>query len=689
MNFLSPAFLFGALAVAAPILFHLIRRTTREVKPFSSLMFLRPTPPRVTSRSRLENLWLLLLRCLVLLALALGFARPFFRNHSIESAGSSGAGRHVVLLIDTSASMRRDGLWKQALAKAGAVLDSATPEDVFTVATFDRAPRTILTSNAWEDQSPPNRVQSAKDRLAGISPGWGGTDLGAAAQMALGALDEVGKAKARTPEIVIISDLQEGSRMEALQAIEWPKEVHVKFEPVASRAASNASIQWLSGGESQDLVWKNEAMRIRVTNAPDAKKEMFRMTSDGEKGGGQDVYVPAGQSRVMNIPSPSDGSQKLSLTGDEERFDNEIWLLAPKPRRIPILFLGNDANDDSKQALFYLLRAFKDTAGEAYEISAYPSEKALPTFVLQQAKLLVIGNGASDAQMSAARNFAHDGRMVLVALESVESAGPLRKILGIADLRITEDASREYSLLAQIDFRHPVFAPFADPRFSDFTKIHFWNHRRVDAAEIPGARVLASFDNRDPAVIHVPMGEGGVMVFTSSWRPADSQLALSTKFLPLMNAIAEESAGLPPAHAQYFVGDEVTMPPSVSALTAEMPDGTSANTGGGGKFSATTQPGIYAVEPGGHRFVVNLDPEESRLAPVPPDRFAALGVPLTPVLLSQPQYESAVERAKSADAEQKQKLWRWMVIAAVIILLAETVAAARLSTPRTSTGATP
>ena len=55
---------------------------------FSSLMFLRPTPPRVTRRRKLEHLFLLLLRCLCLLLLATGFARPFFSNNSaLPAAG--------------------------------------------------------------------------------------------------------------------------------------------------------------------------------------------------------------------------------------------------------------------------------------------------------------------------------------------------------------------------------------------------------------------------------------------------------------------------------------------------------------------------------------------------------------------------------------------------------------------------
>src|SRR6266568_402696 len=104
MNFLAPLFLLGGLAVALPVIFHLIRRTTRERKSFSSLMFLMPSPPRLTRRSRLEHLLLLLLRCGVLCLLALGFARPFIKK-AVPPAPPSAA-RRLLLLVDTSASMR-------------------------------------------------------------------------------------------------------------------------------------------------------------------------------------------------------------------------------------------------------------------------------------------------------------------------------------------------------------------------------------------------------------------------------------------------------------------------------------------------------------------------------------------------------------------------------------------------------
>src|SRR4029434_514769 len=101
MSFLAPLFLLGAAAIIGPIIFHLIRQTTREKTPFSTLMFLEPTPPRITRRSRLENLWLLLLRCLIIGLIAFAFARPFFRQTAANTAASSGKQR-AVILVDTS-----------------------------------------------------------------------------------------------------------------------------------------------------------------------------------------------------------------------------------------------------------------------------------------------------------------------------------------------------------------------------------------------------------------------------------------------------------------------------------------------------------------------------------------------------------------------------------------------------------
>src|SRR5438552_2628212 len=177
MSFLAPLFLLGAVAVSLPIIFHLIRRTTRERTPFSSLMFLQPSPPRLTRRSRLEHILLLLLRCLVICLLALGFARPFFKK-PVNAAPSSAQARKVVVLLDTSASMRREGLWTEAQTRVEALLRGASGADQFALFTFDRQVNPIISFEQWNGLPAGERAALASRKLSEISPDWSATLLG-------------------------------------------------------------------------------------------------------------------------------------------------------------------------------------------------------------------------------------------------------------------------------------------------------------------------------------------------------------------------------------------------------------------------------------------------------------------------------------------------------------------------------
>src|SRR5205085_2918533 len=100
MSFLTPLFLVGAAAIAAPIIFHLIRRTVKDRVRFSTLMFLKESPPRLTKRSHLENILLLILRCAVICLLAISFARPYFQRAANEPPKPL-AGQRTVILLDT------------------------------------------------------------------------------------------------------------------------------------------------------------------------------------------------------------------------------------------------------------------------------------------------------------------------------------------------------------------------------------------------------------------------------------------------------------------------------------------------------------------------------------------------------------------------------------------------------------
>src|SRR6202008_3161474 len=105
MSFLNPFLLFGSLALAIPVLIHLVRREKSEIVPFSSLMFLLKVPKRAIRQQKIKNLLLMALRLLILALLVASFTRPYITAPAIPEA-PTGSDRGIVLLLDNSYSMQ-------------------------------------------------------------------------------------------------------------------------------------------------------------------------------------------------------------------------------------------------------------------------------------------------------------------------------------------------------------------------------------------------------------------------------------------------------------------------------------------------------------------------------------------------------------------------------------------------------
>lgn len=713
MSFLAPLFLLGGLALAGPLIFHLIRRHTRERVRFGSLMFLQPTPPRLTERRRLEHWLLLLLRLLALAFIAFAFARPWWRENIEAAEGPAGAGQRVLVLLDVSASLHRGDLWEEAKEKAFAAFDALGPADSGALMTFAQDATVRLDFNTWRQTPLPERRPLVRERLAQVALTWGGTALGSALRQAAEQLSEVADEPGTTPppgRLVVVSDFQEGSRIADLQGFEWPQQVKVVLEPVGQSAPANAGVQLAADGSARGFEPTTSA-RVRVSNTIKATQEIFQLGWMADEkaetflGTAQDVTVAAGQQRIATVPwpevsAPSELPPLLQLRGDHEPFDNTLYVLPPATRRVPVVHFGSAEADDQKQPLFFLKRALPDTAALAVEVEAYAPDSLVTPETLKRAALVFVTGSASEAQIDALRGYVQAGQTAVVALTSLEMIPQLARLSGVAQeaLGAEEIIPPQYAMWAQVDLQHPLLAPFAEPRFSDFTKIRFWKYRRLNTSAWPGARVLASFDSGAPALLEVPVGRGRLVVLTAGWHPADSQLALSTKFPPLLASLLEWVGGGVAARLHYVVGEAVLpsrlgFPGLAEAKsTVIAPDGTTHELTGDEAFTATQQPGFYQIVRGEEKrlFAINLDPAESRTAPLPFDELERLGVPLAgSAAASVPAASTAaLELATAQEAERRQQLWRWLLAAALGVLILETWLAgftARHAAPQAST----
>lgn len=724
MSFLTPLYLLGALAVGLPILFHLIRRTPRGRQLFSSVMFLAPSPPRITRRSRIEHWLLLALRALAICLLAAAFARPFLREQSAADA-TDGTGRWIAVLLDTSASMRRSGLWDEAVARLEDLLESAGAHDRVALYKFDDRLQERFSWEAWSALEPDQRAAAAQAAVSGDSPTWRGTDLGRALVTVADSLEDVAGTERETAprEIVVVSDLVSGCRLEALQNFDWPGGVLVRLERLGTDLdPTNAGLHVSSDAASDDA-----SLRVRVTNSADSRREQFRVRwgddfgpplpagarHDGGNAGpplvpeadqttvassppaaALEVYVPPGQSRVIRAPeaASSPRASRLVLEGDAHDFDNACYVARRLVRDVTIVYLGGDDPTDATQYRYFVEPLFPSAKARTVRVLDWDFESpSLPESATGLQMVLLTEPPRPD-QVAALRSYLEAGGLIVLVPRNVNDCAAIYDLAGAAPQPAAEAEIDSYAMVGEVDFTHPVFAPLADPRFSDFTKLHFWKYRRIDADALPGCRVLARFDSGDPLLAEVPLGQGRLVFLASGWNRADSQLAVWSKFVPLMNGLLEYGSGQMERPAQFVVGQEIDL-----ALLAGSRDIFTALRRPGGAVtplspSAATlsdleQPGTYTLigtSSGGRlevRFAVNLPPAESRTDPLPLEALEAAGV-LLAASDSATAIQAAADRERqlqNRELEGRQKLWRWLIVAAVVILLVETLLAGRLA----------
>ena len=615
MAFLAPLFLAGLAALALPVLLHLRKNRPKETVAFSSLMFFEDHPPITKRRARLQDVLLLILRCVALALMVLAFARPFFPAKEDSPAPVTGSTTHFIL-IDTSASMRGVPVEK-AIAAAREEIGKLPDDDAIALATFSDRLRILLDPVRARGIVPGERKSTAVSLLGEVKPDWQATHLDDAL------LSAVAAASGDAPlDIHLFSDLQKGATLDRLRGEPWPDALRIVLHPLAPEDGwTNAGVQMLPP--------EKQVRRARVTNAAGSAKSAFTLEWSGSTAKAA-ISVPAGESAIFDAPEGVPPEGKVTLTGDDHAFDNEAaWTTSALPV-VKIWHPDPSEATDTTETTYFLHRAMQPTADYAVEIvNAPPSE----------APALTISDG-KPGDIAALRRTIEGGGTALLALRDVGSARTLQELVGVANAKVTEAAVKDHARFGEIDFKSPVFAPFADPRYSDFSSIRIWRYRVLPETLMTPGKVLARFDSGDPAWVSYPVGKGTLHVMTTTWRPADSQLALTTKFAPLLHSLIANAG---PGSGLYFVGHE-----------------------------GIETPGIHAS--GNRRIALQIDPAESELTSLSEADLRALDLPLDEPVIA--KANAMTTTLSNAEQENRQRIGWWLLVAAALFYLAETAWAA-------------
>ncbi|MCA9065124.1 MAG: BatA domain-containing protein [Planctomycetaceae bacterium] len=738
--------LFAAVGIAAatvPVVLHMLRRSPSQMQEFSLVRFLRPSLPKMTKRSRIEHWPLLLLRILALLLIGVAFARPFQRI-AMSLLASRGDGDRIAILLDASASMRRDGIRDQLIQQLRRATEELSDRDVVSISQYSRSVKTLLSAEEWARTEPSARSALIEQVIKEYEPDWMDTRTAAAMLFAADDVTSENNAKMHPTarRVVLITDFQRGSQLDELRSAAWPEGVAVDLHIVNPLERGNAGVTLLD--ESPD-----EQTRIRVSNSLDAETVDFHLQPFDREGIslGEPISVSVAPGQRRSVIVPTVGPEGLapvagvSLEGDPHAYDNVVDLpMTLNPVRQIAHIGGTDFNNEESMR-YYLQRVIDGNHDLGIElVDVYqPDGVTLP--VAEDIRMVMITGPVAPDLVPSVRACLDRGGLVVAAVDSLETALSVQPILP-GTVEWNEAAVTDYAMFGRIDFEHPLFAAFSGVRFSDFSGIRFWHHRTLKTAETPSPyRTIAAFDNGDPMIAEFRTpASGRVMILTAGWHPGDSQWALSTRFPPLLSSLIRMAHPVSTGQIIRSVGDRIVPEemaesadwslqfPDESVLTSDMlskkasdqergraqqsadqQDVTAAATAAAtdsltlastmaDKSVLLEMPGRYVLTaltghsetgnavPAELTLIVGLPASESSTDVLPVGQLQAMGLDAgiaeTNSTITSEEEAAVMEQLASEELESRQKWWRWLILAGLFCLLAESLLASGIERRR-------
>lgn len=594
---LHPAlFAAGSAAVASPIIIHLLNKRKFKTVDWAAMDFLVEADKKNRRRIRLENLLLLLLRCAIVVLIALLLARP---SRSLEAFGGvlESVRHERIVLLDDSLSMQARGGGRSSLETAKSAVIKLVRG---LVAEGRQDTLTVLVTSQPEDplyQGVPLNEEILDEVVARIEQ-LSAVDVPADYQAALDAIQaHLEKPSEVNRALYIISDLR--SR-------DWTPAADSESSPavaarLAKMSAGLAGCVVLDVGtqetgnlavtavESSDKVLvsgvparfevtvhnfgEQPAAHLEVRFQPEGSIAMIQPLDRIAPGGSETVpftFTFALPERENASPEPVAVRVEVATadsSADRLAADNVYFYPARLSRGIRTLLVDGDVTAEARRSeTFFLQKALAPPGDVSAGIRPrVVSAAEFESLSLDEYQVVYLCNldRISESRLESLEEWVDEGGGLALLLGDqlfdVTSFNEelYREGKGLSPVRVEsidgDESEQTWVQLDIVDARHDVVKVYAGDNnpFLEGVKIFRWWHTEVPPADLDAgkANVLARMagQQKSPAIVDKPFGEGRVTVLAtaadrdwSTW-PQDPSYVIF--FQDLTRALTRQSAG--------------------------------------------------------------------------------------------------------------------------------------------------
>jgi hypothetical protein len=645
MNWLFPGFLAGAALIGVPVVLHLLRRKPRDTMRFPSLRFLGETALRDTRRNQLLRWLTLLLRCLAIALLCAAFARPFWGK--VPSATH----RALVIALDNSMSQQARGRWAETQRWSLGQLEELGPGDQAALLVMEPEPTWLVPLT--------DDLERVRTALAATRPGYDKTRYAHPLRLAG---DTLAKTAAGTKILAWAADEQRAGWRGTDLAEKLPPGISFRFmgtAPAPQRQAAVISVR-------QSATTKNSLeVVVRQFQPATPDRRQLSVCNGNHVLATQSFVLRPGDNKLsIACDWPADAAGlRVSLDADDLPADDTAWIAATAAATNHVLLDAATETD----FLAHALRSTQKIPGAGFE------PLALPDHAWPLDSAVMLRNEASFQEPARARleQFCEAGGAVWIF---VDGSAAQKDWLERHGVRVTaRPAADDAWHLRDWDAEHPALAAFAGQSLLPLLEVEFYHGFNLGGDELAP---IANWPDGKMAIAELDGGGHRLLLAGFPLNREATDWPAQASFVPFVHCAARWLGAFKDTHTDWRVGDAIPLPDNAGtwqALDAPRPQQDLAVAGS----VRPTAPGLYEFSGNGVKkiFAVNTPVEESDLSPWPnPDQLAALESPASAP--ANVRVATAAPTAWAA-AENRQRLWWWLLAIGGCALLAELALANR------------
>lgn len=657
MLLLAPWFLLGGLAVGLPLWLHLLERENPTRMPFSSLMFFERRRQSSLKERRFRYRALMALRIAFFLLLALLFAKPVWELAAGAGVGNA-PGLHI-LALDTSLSMNYGDRWDRAVAEAEDVIDSLAPADRAQILAVGPGVRVIA--------QPVSSREELRVALGTLEP--------TASRNSYGDLAEAVRTLAPDADVPVtvhvFSDFQQSAMPGRFSDVALPTMATLAVHDMAEPESPNWTVESVRGttrvfgGRETHL----EAI-VAGFGTPQAQKTVTLLLN-GKQVARQSVDVPAvGRASVVfegfDAPIGNNKAEVVIEPADDLPLDDRRLVAVSNAEPSTILFVHSDPR---RRDLTFFSAALDASSQAMFRVEGATVTQAEQSR-LEQYALVILSDVPQLSQAATERfeSYMRDGGAVLVVVGPKATLAARSALLeeDIEESTYTGREQQRFQFAGPMDESHPVLN-----QVKSFQGVKFYRYAKLPVGDEDN--VLARLSDGSPLLVERQVGDGRMLILSSSLGNIWNDLPVNPVFVPFVLETARYLSGLDRGMQQASIdsilelsgrggsGVQVFGPSGERALS--LADSV------GGKDLRLTESGFYEIRRAGvtELAAVNPDPLESNLRPMEADMVSMWEA------TGRNQDTAPTEGEESLIAPPPLKLWKLLLLLLVLIALVESV----------------